>query len=288
MVNILRMDLYRLIHGKSLWVFLAIIIGMAIITTGMLHYTTSPEFLEALENGSATVGVTVGISDPTAITDDYTSATTAMQALVTGTTQMAFVGSIFINGGALATMFIIFISIFLASEFESGFSKNVFTAQSNRFVFLGACVIEIILLAAVFSAVSIAATLAAAAVAGFTFQAAPLADLFLWFGLITLILAAFGTVTGLFVWLTRKMVVGIVAGCCFATGLVTTIVQGVLLLFPKFADLVNYTMYTCMASLGKGLNLDGGLSAVHIAGVGIVFIVVAAAHTAVALKKKDI
>lgn len=288
MVNILRMDLYRLIRGKSLWVFLAIIIGMAIITTGLLHYTTSPEFLEALANGTATMGVSVGLGDPTMISDDYSSELTAMQALSTGATQLAFVGNIFINGGALATMFVIFISIFLASEFESGFSKNVFTVQSNRFVFLGARIIEIILLAALFSATATVATLAAAAVVGFALEAAPVTDLLLWFGLLTLILAAFGMVTGLFVWLTRKMVVGIVAGCCFAAGLVATIVQGVLLLFPNFADLVNYTLYTCMHSLGQGLNLDGGLSAAHIAGVGIVFIVVAAALSAVALKKKDI
>lgn len=294
MVNILRMDLYRLLHGKSLWVFLAIILGMVVLCTGIMTYVTSPDFLESMKaanSGAATAGITLGMSTPGGDmmdASDYAEVSAAMAMLSGGMSQIAFIGSMFLNGGGLVAIFTIFIAIFLASEFESGYSKNVFTMQPNRLVFLGARVIEIVALAAMFSVFTIVASLICMTVLGFNVTVTPLPDLLLWSALVTLVMSGFGMLTALFVWLTRKMAVGIVAGILLATGLVTTIIQGILLLFPTFKHLADFTLASCSVSLGQGLNVAGGLSAVHIAGVAVVFIIASAALSALALQKKDI
>ena len=49
----MRMDLYRLVHSKALWVFLAIIVALAAISTGTVAYVSSPTFTESLEAAEA-------------------------------------------------------------------------------------------------------------------------------------------------------------------------------------------------------------------------------------------
>ncbi len=289
----MRMDVYRLVHGKSFWIFLAIIVGTAALATGMMSVVTSPEFMQSMQSASdvaARSGFKLSITSSPGGLDagDYADVDAALAMLSGGITQIAYIGRLFLNGGALTVMFAIFLSIFLASEFETGFSKNVFTVQPNRLAFLGARVVEIVVLAAVFVAVALAASLASAAVFGLDLAPTPLPDFLLWGVLVTFVTAGFGMLTALFVWLTRKMAVGIVAGVLLSTGLVTSIIQGILLLFPNLKHLADFTLSSCMASLGQGLDVAGGLSSVHVAVVGLAFIVLGAVLSAVALQKKDI
>lgn len=143
------MDLYRLVHGKSLWIMLAIIVAMAVISSGLMAYIASPEFIQTLQSSS---NVNIGFTDnagPDA--SDYADAAEASAMMSGSMTPQALVGSVFLNGGGLSCVFAIFIAIFLAAEFESGFSKNVFTAQPNRLALLVVRTVEIIALAAVFT-----------------------------------------------------------------------------------------------------------------------------------------
>lgn len=288
----MRMDVYRLVHGKSFWIFLVIIVASAALATGMMSAVTSPEFLQSMQSASdaaARSGFRFSItSGPGFDTGDYADVNAAIAMLSGDITQMAYIGKLFLNGGALTIMFAIFLSIFLASEFETGFSKNVFTVQPNRLAFLGARVVEIVVLATVFVAVALAATLASAALFGLDLAPSPLPDFLLWSALVTLVTAGFGMITALFVWLTRKMAVGIVVGVLLSAGLVTSILQAILLLFPDLMHLADFTLGSCMASLGQGLNVAGGLSPVHVACTALVFLVASAALSALALQKKDI
>lgn len=288
------MNFYRLVHGKSFWIFLAVILGMVALSTGLMTVITSPGFLESMQaasSGAAQAGITFGITGPDGgmmDSSDYTDVAQATALLSGNTTQLAFVGSMFLSGGALSCMVVIFLAIFLASEFESGFVKNVFTAQPSRLAFLSASVVEVIVLALVFTVFTVATTLGAAALLGLDLAPTPLPDLLLWTALVALMVAGFGMMTALAVWLTRKMAVGIVAGIVLASGLVTFALQAALLLFPSASHLADFTLTSCMASLAQGVNIAGGLSAAHIAVVGAAFVVVCAAIGAVALQKKDI
>ncbi len=289
MVNIMRMDLYRLVHGKSLWIFLAAIAALAAMGAGMMGVVTDPAFMESMAmsyTNGAPAGVNIGFSSSGPDASDLAEANAAVAMLAQGLSPEALIGNVFLGGGGLSCLFVVFLAIFLASEFESGFSKNVFTVQPRRLALLGARTLEVLVLAALFTALMIGATLATAAVVGLELEPTPPTDLLLWGALVALTAAGFGMLTALAVWATRKMAAGIVIGIVLGAGLVTAGLQALLLLAPSASHLADYTLSSCMASLSQGLG--GPLGAPHIALVGVAFIAVAAALSAVALRKKDV
>ena len=281
MVNIMRMDLYRLVHSKSLWVFLAIIVALAAISTSMVAYVSSPAFAESLKSVQ---GLHVGFSDAGSIAE----ASVALESLVQNLSAESLVGSSLLSGGALACLFAIFVAIFLTAEFEGGFAKNVLSAQPNRLALLAARSVEIAVLAVAFTAVSIGATLAIAAVAGLELAPTPPADLALWAALVALSVAAFGMLTALGAWATRKMAASIVIGVVLASGVVTAMLKGVLALFPSAPHIADYTPYSCTTSLAQGLGAAGALDPLHIALVTAAFIAIGIGLGAVALQKRDV
>ena len=192
------------------------------------------------------------------------------------------------SGGALACLFAIFVAIFLTAEFEGGFAKNVLSAQPNRLALLAARSVEIAVLAVAFTAVSIGATLAIAAVTGLELAPTSPADLALWAALVALSVAAFGMLTALGAWATRKMAASIVIGVVLASGVVTAMLKGVLALFPSAPHIADYTPYSCTASLALGLDAAGTLDPLHIALVTAAFIAISIGLGAVALQKRDV
>lgn len=280
------MDVYRLVHGKSLWIMLAIIVAMAVISSGLMAYIASPEFIQTLQSSS---NVNIGFTDnagPDA--SDYADAAEASAMMSGSMTPQALVGSVFLNGGGLSCLFAIFIAIFLAAEFESGFSKNVFTAQPNRLAFLVVRTVEIIALAAVFTLVTSCVTIGTAAIVGFNLIPTSALDLLLWGVLVTLAIAGFGMLTALVVWLTRKMSASLVIGILLAAGIATILFQVIALLVPSASFLLDFTLTGCLGSLSKGLGVAGGLGPVHILLVTAAFIVGSAAIGGLALQKKDV
>lgn len=292
MVNILRMDLYRLVRSKSLWVCLGITIALAVMTIGILGLAINADFMQwAQSSGGSSSGsfVSVGINDNAAMSpEEVQQSVSDATAMLSGSTLLVMTGSSLVKGGALALMFSIFLSIFLGSEFEGGYSKNVFTVQPNRFAFLGARLVEIVLIAAVFVAVSMLAIGLTSAIAGVELAAVSVADMLLWGGLVTLVLSGYGMLVAFIIWLTRKMAAGIVMASVLVTGLIVMLAQAAFSLFPALSHLTDFTLFSCMQSIGQGLNVEGALSVAHVAGVGLAFVVAFTVFSAVVLKKKDI
>lgn len=292
MVNILRMDLYRLVRSKSLWVCLGITIALAVMTIGILGLATNADFMQwAQASGGSSSGsfISVGINDNAAMSpEEVQQSVSDATAMLSDSTLLVMTGGSLVKGGALALMFSIFLSIFLASEFEGGYSKNVFTVQPNRFAFLGARLVEIVLIAAVFVAVSMLAIGLTSAIAGVELAAVSVADMLLWGGLVTLVLSGYGMLVAFIIWLTRKMAAGIVMASVLVTGLIVMLAQAAFSLFPALSHLTDFTLFSCMQSIGQGLNVEGALSVAHVAGVGLAFVVAFTVFSAVVLKKKDI
>ena len=288
------MDLYRLLRSKSLWICLGITVALAAMTIGVLGLLTNADFMQWAQSSGATVSsasnsvVNIGVNgNSTMSTEEITQSIVQAQEAISSS-SLTMTGTTLVNGNALAIMFTIFLSIFLASEFESGYSKNVFTVQPNRIAFLGARLVEIVLTAALFTAVSLASVALVGAIAGLSFAPTSAADLLLWGTLVTLVLSGFGMVIALIIWLTRKVAAGIIGAVVLVTGMLVMMVQALLSLFPALSHLSDFTLYACMSALGRGLYVDGGLGVAHIAGVGLAFVIVYAALSAVTLKKKDI
>ena len=45
MFNLLKSDIYRLVHGKMLWVAAIVLVALSVLAAGMMHWVSSPEFL---------------------------------------------------------------------------------------------------------------------------------------------------------------------------------------------------------------------------------------------------
>lgn len=45
MFNLLKSDMYRLVHGKMLWVVAAVLVALSVLAAAMMHWVSSPEFL---------------------------------------------------------------------------------------------------------------------------------------------------------------------------------------------------------------------------------------------------
>lgn len=293
MANILRMDLYRLVHGKSLWIFLAVIVALAAAGAGTVAYVSSPAFMDSIRAASADsaqIGIDlVGVAHPNGPgASDLAEASDIVAQLAQGMSPEALVGNVFLTGGGLSCLLALFVAIFLSSEFESGFSKNVFSVQPSRLAFLAARSVEIVALSALFTLVAIGATLGTAAVAGLGFAPVQPAGLALWAALVSLTAAGFGLITALAVQLTRKMAASVVVGLVLGAGLAAAAIQGFCLLVPSASFLADCTLTSSMSSLSRGLDASGALDPIHIALVAIGFIAVAVALAGVALQKKDV
>ena len=45
MFNLLKSDIYRLVHGKMLWVAAIVLVALAVLAAGMMLWVSSPEFV---------------------------------------------------------------------------------------------------------------------------------------------------------------------------------------------------------------------------------------------------
>ena len=60
MFNLLKSDIYRLVHGKMLWVAAIVLVALSVLAAGMMHWVSSPEFLRMTATGFE---MTVNVSD---------------------------------------------------------------------------------------------------------------------------------------------------------------------------------------------------------------------------------
>lgn len=44
MFNLLKSDIYRLVHGKMFWVAAIVLVALSALAAGMMHWVSSPEF----------------------------------------------------------------------------------------------------------------------------------------------------------------------------------------------------------------------------------------------------
>ena len=49
MFNLLKSDIYRLVHGKMLWVAAIVLVALSVLAAGMMHWVSSPEFRDDRE-----------------------------------------------------------------------------------------------------------------------------------------------------------------------------------------------------------------------------------------------
>ncbi len=286
MINLFRMDMYRLFRSVSFWIILAVMIALITFSIFSLWYMTTPEYLNALKTTQSESGVVVGITTSTGETSPEAAA--QEQAALLNFDYLRYLGSVTISGGLIAIFVAIFVASFMASEFDTGFSKNVFVSQKNRLKFFASKCLTLLVIVLILFGVACVAGLIGALFAQFDFTAVPIGDVFLWLGLSILVLWAFSMLVAMLAWAFRTKVAPLVVGLLIGSGLISVLITAILSLIPPISSWGDYTLYASMTSLGQGLSSLDSSDITRIVCVGAVFSVLYSAIGAMLLKRKDI
>lgn len=285
MFNLLRMDLRRLRDTKSFWGCMIAIAAICTITIYLGWFMSSPEFVDGVQGVEETTGGTVTITD--AEGNEVITEGEAYEGAMFGDFTFAqIIGNLLVAGGLVSVLVMVFSAIFTINEFDSGFIKNIFSIQKNRFIYFFSKAITLLIVVIAFLgsgilAISLMLWSQPWAASSFTETAGFLA-------LVILCLWAFAMIGASLAWLFRNKSAAIVVSIFIAFGLAASLVSLIVWVFPNLEFLNGLMLTTAFNSLGGGLQDLSGGDIVRIAGIGLAYLAAFSAIGAFALKKKDV
>ena len=268
MFNLLRMDLYRVIRSKSLYVCFGILLLMVFTAFGLWYVVVSPQGLEllaSLENGGNV---------------QLTGLSKALEEL----DFLMLFRQICLDGGMYNLMLGIFVMLFVCADFQKGFIKNVMAFHQNRWNYVGSKLLTAAIVDACYLVGMLAVSLVLNQVLGQLVSPSPWQDLVFYMTWVWLLTTAFSALIILLCVLTRSVAVGAVAAVLLGSGLVVTLGYGLLDLL-HLNGWLEYTIYLTM-SMGPGHFASAGDLKVYAVGAG--FLALYTVLTGIFLNKKDI
>ncbi len=270
MLNMLRMDFYRLIRSKSLYICLGLLAAASVLCYWMIWLVVTPQGQAAAES----LGMTAYL---------YTAEDFGPQILQQYDT-LDMLREICMDGGAYTCILGIFTAIFVYMDFHSGFLKNTLSLHRNRWKYICSKT----LLAALVNLCILLLLLGLCLLLNLFFGgmlplAGPGETLFYlsWAWLNT---TAFLTLVIFISSFTRSSAAGIVVTLLLSSGLAVTLVAQFTGLFGA-NEWIKYTLYY---NLSYGPSLYTGPGDLKTYAISLVFLTVYSVAAAVALSKRDI
>lgn len=261
MFNLLKSDIYRLVHGRMLWVSLVLLAAFVAGVVGLVWAATTPVFAQMVnEQAEANMdetpsGGVVKITDGNGaeLTPDEAEALNE-KVLPSRTNSYA---QTLVSGGILALFVSLTVALFLVSDFETGFAKNVFAGRRSRVVYYLEKLMLCGVLTSVFLLVGIVLTDGGFMLAGFEYRfVETVGEYWGWVALAWLAVMTYAVATGVVVLLTRSKAAGIAFAIIIATGILASLIMTVAsALAPAFlvlADAVKWLPTFSVKLLGGG------------------------------------
>ena len=267
MFNLLKSDFYRLVRRADFWAFVAIIVVCISVCAALLSWVASPEFSAMVGEEATEAGMTAeeraemqadleeGLAEGAPLSKELPSMTsTWAQTFLTG-------GMLGVLGTALA-------ALFLVSDFEHGFVKNLLMSPRGRRIYYAEKLVLIAFMQAILLALCAVVTTMAFAAAGFAYEVAPApGEVALWLGLAWLLACAYAFMAAVATWLTHSKWLGTVMAVLVSTGVVGAIVANLCLglapALPWLGAVPPWLLYGCSQLLGSSattlLAADAGL-----------------------------
>lgn len=253
MLKYLRMDAYRLVKGKMLYVTLGIILAMSMFSVIMMRVTAMPEL-------GSTVSFSVGLTDGSA--PGSMAGQNGME--LAELTQLH--ANMWVSGGAMASIVCLVIALFFALDFSSGYVKNLPSSRRDRLAYYGGKILLIVMLSALFLAFGMVSFELFRAMTGFTYaRATSVAEIAVWFGSALVVVSMYGALTSLVTWLTQNKVAGIVAALVVGSGVVGAVLVMALTSLSvaweplaRVAEWLPYSSYALLAQGGEALLASPG------------------------------
>lgn len=232
MFNLLKSDFYRALRSVSLWVCLGLLVAVIAAAAFSMNYLCSPEFAQLVQN-------TMTEESLEGMTDEEKAQTIAdgqeaieevqslnMKELASPTDLWA---NVFVDGGLVGLLGSMFVALFLAQDFKSGFARNLPMDRRGRLSYFGEKLLFVTIIQLVFLLVAALVASGLFGVLGFTYLATDSAGgIALWLAQAWLVSCAYAFIVAWLVWLLRSDTVGVVAAVAVSTGAAGSIAASVL------------------------------------------------------------
>ncbi len=270
MLNILRMDLYRLIRSKSVYVCFAFLVLMGFLCYWLVWLMGTPEGQAAAERIGITAVVYINGETESLDIEQYDS--------------LDMFREIGMDGGAYSCILGILMALFVCMDFHSGFVKNTLSLHRHRWKYIAGKTMLAGLLSLCFLVLSYGASLLINLFFHNMLPPAGLRDILYYLTWAWLNTTAFLALIIMVCVFTRSTSASILATVLLGSGLVVTLLSFVTGLFN--AD--GWTAYTLYINLTYGPSHYTGLGDLKTYAVSIVFLAVYSVAAAAALSKRDI
>lgn len=269
MFNLLKLDIRRLVRTKSFYIILGATAALIVLMAGMISAVTDSEKLDALKNTGMVV--TNGSSEE-------------FQEELWGMTRLDFTHKCIANG-FLLLLTGIGVTLFVHSDFSSGYIKNICFARPRRWEY----VLSKLLLTGVYSgiltAMGVLLSLVSALLFGIRLEASPIAEILQYTFWLWLPNWAFGLLGLALVLLTRSATLGIILAVVSGSGLTAVFLQNLCQRFG-WHNLAQYLL--SMVAGYQCIPMPNGDQIVMILCCSLGWAAVYAAGSLFAMEKRDI
>lgn len=303
MFNLLKSDLYRLVHGKMLWVGLGCLALVVVCGAGLIWFSTTPMFAdmvnEQAQENMRESGATFTLTSPNGTDLDEAEVQALNEKTLDSRTHTY--GNTFMVGflGLIAS---VLAALLASSDFDTGFAKNVLAGRKNRLGYFAEKLVAIALLCAFLLMAGMLLSDATYALAGFAYERTEtVGEYWSWAALSWLVLTAYAYLGALVAWATRSKVAGVVFAALFPTGFIESMALSAAVALapamPTVADVALWLPLSVQQRLASGGTALFAAGESAVAGLTpaaqalIVFGVIAVACAALALtvcRRRDV
>lgn len=268
MLNLLRMDLYRIVHSKSFYICFGALILCNFMTFGILLLLTNPTLRDLVMQYGAELSAG---SDQI---KEALSTASILEVYRQGT----------IGGGLFSVSTGILASLFTCTDFDCGFIKNIMAAHENKWDYILSKMCSLILINLLYLVGSFITLLPLNLISGGVFAWSSTADILFYLFSAWMVTNGLSALTMLICIVTRSKAAGIAGAICLNGGLIVMILNALLGLFG-LQWLTKYSLYVNLASLPSSFEGNYSLQACI---TGLVFLVIYTVISKIVLTRRDI
>ncbi len=234
MTDLLRMDFRRIIKSKSTYICFLALLATIIICVLLLKVVADPQLRTAAQGQ----GVAINVNEDAAV-----------ESLFNITYTDAFSSTIF-RGGIFFVVISSLLSLWICTDFDSGFAKNIFAIRASRWSYILSKWVAIQTVSLLYITALTGIFLLACQAMGLTFKEAPAED-YVKFILIYWILGgAYAAMLTVLSVLLRNKAACIASALLLGSGTVLTAVDAILTaLRIHVYNSFDYTLYGCVQDI---------------------------------------
>lgn len=278
MLNLLRMDLYRMLRSKSTYVCLACLLATIIVCYGML-------WLVGTQQGQQ-VALSIGMFGEEDVEEagGMQAMYAELSGVLDGVDTLVMLRQSDMNGGMHSLVFGVWIILFVCMDYQSGFIKNIMALHKNRWSYVGSKVLTAGLLNLVWLVLQLGFTILLNFLFGNMVPYTRVGSLLFYLSWVWLLTTAFAAMMILVSIWTRSVAAGALTAVLIGGGAIQMMLYGILNNFHA-ADWMKYTLYL---SIQQGPGSYTSPADLYVYGVGAGFMILYTVIAGLVLRRQDI